>query len=304
MAAEVAQGLGPRGWRHFVLREAAHGLFEGGERLVVAAEVAQGLGPRGWRHFVLREAAHGLFEGGERLVVAAEVAQDFAAYIHRSCVRHPYPVDGVERKPHPLEQFCTACMIGHGRKSLNKVFCATALALAVDQRRQGCFRASNLPHPQPFTDPINFALDAGDIRRAAYSRTARPLFKLSNGLFYGCGYRITRFKSLSLTALIGERSHAFGNSLRGISRGPFFETANNCGDKLARWIDGSQSREVVPAKKQVREPPSICPRADRHQLSEEPRAQGCFPGACGVEPAPIFLMDHGSDVVSELIDNP
>ena len=38
--AEIAQGLGARVARHLVLREAAHDLFEGRERLLVAAEIA------------------------------------------------------------------------------------------------------------------------------------------------------------------------------------------------------------------------------------------------------------------------
>src|ERR1700730_7624485 len=40
--AAFGEKMGIGAWRHFVVREAAHGLFEGSKRLVVTAEVAQG----------------------------------------------------------------------------------------------------------------------------------------------------------------------------------------------------------------------------------------------------------------------
>ena len=116
--------------------EAAHGVLEGGERLLVTPEVAQGLGARGRRHLVVGEAAHGLFEAGQRLLVTPEVAQGFGAHTHCWRIRAASVLNCVKEAPCPLEKPGPAGEVGDGRQGLNEILRPAALALTVDQPYQ------------------------------------------------------------------------------------------------------------------------------------------------------------------------
>ena len=161
MTTKRPQGLRMRVPRHDITRKATHRLLETGKRVVMTAKRPQGLRMRVPRHGVIWKATHRLLETGKRLVMTTKRPQGLRKRGSRRRIGLANQVQLIEHPQCPIVVLGLAGKIRDDRHGLDQIFRPTAPRLSLHQFYQFVLGSTELPGPQPISNPTRRALDAG-----------------------------------------------------------------------------------------------------------------------------------------------